>query len=224
MGPIFKTLGLTAVLSAGGGTVLSLSPEARAWVAGPFPVPASHGMQSPATNWSRALIEAGRGQIGVTLIYDGSYAALDYPGGDVPRRRGVCTDVVIRALRDAHKVDLQKLVHEDMRADFAAYPTTWGLPRPDRNIDHRRVPNLHRFLTRAGHALPVSDDPAAYRPGDLVTWTLGPGLPHIGIVSDRVTADSLRPMIIHNVGWGTREEDFLFAYPVTGHFRMDPEG
>ena len=166
-----------------------------------------------------ALVEAARAQIGITLGYDGSYRRLDYPGGDVPIETGVCTDVVVRALR-ALGFDLQVAVHEDMRAHFARYPQNWGLRRPDRNIDHRRVPNLETWLRRQGAALGASDDPADYLPGDIVSWRLPGGLPHIGIVSDR-RVDG-RPLILHNIGAGTREEDILFAYPIEGRFRWLP--
>ena len=167
------------------------------------------------------LVRAARQQVGVTLGYDPRYQRIAYPGGDVPQETGVCTDVVIRALR-VQRIDLQKEVHEDMRANFGAYPRQWGLSRPDRNIDHRRVPNLMTFFKRRGHALPVSREASAYRPGDIVTWDLGRNTPHIGIVSDRKTAQG-EPMIIHNIGAGTREEGGLFAYRITGHYRLvDP--
>ena len=171
------------------------------------------------------LVRAGRQQVGVTTLYDGSYRVLAYPGGDVPVERGVCTDVVVRAFRAARAVDLQKLVHEDMRAAFSAYPSRrrWGLSRPDANIDHRRVPNLAVYFQRAGYAVPVSTDAAAYLPGDLVTWDLGGGIPHIGIVSGRNSSNGM-PLIIHNIGSGAREEDLLFRYAITGHFRPPGAG
>ena len=175
----------------------------------------------PGSDWSKALIAAARAQIGVTTIYDGAYQGLSYPGGDVPRERGVCTDVVIRALRDAHDIDLQQLVHDDMRSAFSSYPANWGLKRPDRNIDHRRVPNLRRYFKRLGLALPPPDAQSRFLPGDIVTWTLGPNLPHIGVVSDQLAPGTSRPLIVHNVGAGTRLEDFLLRYPMTGHYRLD---
>jgi len=175
--------------------------------------------QAEVDSAAQQLIDAARGQIGVTLGYDGSYRRLDYPGGDVPIETGVCTDVVVRALR-ALDFDLQVAVHEDMRAHFARYPQNWGLRRPDRNIDHRRVPNLETWLRRQGAALGASDDPADYQPGDIVSWRLPGGLPHIGIVSDR-RVDG-RPLILHNIGAGTREEDILFAYPIEARFRWLP--
>ena len=159
-----------------------------------------------------------RRQIGVTTEYDGSYEQLSYPGGDVPMKRGVCTDVVIRALR-LLGYDLQQEVHRDMAAHFSAYPKIWGLKRPDKNIDHRRVPNLRTFFTRKGWSLPLSNNPADYRPGDLVTCTVGGSLPHIMIVSDRRTREG-EPLIIHNIGSGTQEEEGLFAFPLTGHYRV----
>jgi uncharacterized protein YijF (DUF1287 family) len=168
----------------------------------------------------RAVLDAAHAQVGVTRHYDGSYVRLAYPGGDVPAERGVCTDVVIRALRAAG-IDLQREVHEDMRRDFAAYPPLWGLSRPDRNIDHRRVPNLETWFRRAGHALPVGQAAADYAPGDIVSWRLPNGLPHIGIVSDRRAADgSGRRLVVHNIGAGARVEDVLFAWPPIGHFRI----
>lgn len=153
--------------------------------------------------------------------YDGSYRRIGYPGGDVPADVGVCTDVVIRAYR-ALGVDLQQRVHIDMSADFAAYPSQWGLLRPDSNIDHRRVPNLERFLERAGAALVPGEQGAHYRPGDIVTWRLHGRLPHIGIVVNKPVAGTDRFMIVHNVGQGPRQEDVLFAYPIVGHYRYLP--
>ena len=168
-------------------------------------------------------VQAARAQIGVTLAYDPSYQRLDYPGGDVPLAGGVCTDVVIRALR-GQGIDLQRLVHEDMRAHFSTYPANWGLKRADRNIDHRRVPNLQRYFQRMGWALPLPKSQTAVaaelQPGDLLSWMLPGNLPHIGMVSDQRTARGQRYLILHNVGAGTREEDVLLAWPLTGHYRI----
>lgn len=167
------------------------------------------------------IVEAARKQIGVTLRYDPVYTAIAYPDGDVPRERGVCTDVVIRALREALSKDLQKLVHEDMKANFAKYPKNWGLTRTDRNIDHRRVPNLRCYFERRGYGLrlPAGQDASVFQPGDLVTCTVAGKLPHIMIVSNRKTSDG-RPLMIHNIGGGTQEEDVLFAFQLTGHYRL----
>ena len=168
---------------------------------------------------SAALVKAARAQVGVTERYDPAYVSLPYPNGDVPRDRGVCADVVVRAFRGVG-LDLQKLVHEDMRAHFSAYPKAWGLRRPDRNIDHRRVLNLETYLRRRGFARRGSFEPADFQAGDIVSWRLPGNLPHIGIVSDRKSADgSGRPLVIHNVGAGAREEDVLFAWPQAAHFR-----
>jgi len=165
------------------------------------------------------LAEAARAQVGVTVIYDPSYVRLDFPGGDIAPDRGVCTDVVIRALRDAWEIDLQLAVNRDMRADFGAYPRNWGLSKTDRNIDHRRVPNLQTLFKRIGAELPLTESPTPYLPGDIVTWMLPGNLPHIGIVSDRRAADGT-PLILHNIGRGAQEEDILFTYPMTGHYRI----
>ncbi len=169
------------------------------------------------------LTAAARGQVGVTTIYDPSYVQLAFPGGDIPRDRGVCTDVVIRALRDGWGVDLQLAVNRDMKADFTAYPPLWGLARTDRNIDHRRVPNLQTLFARIGAEVPLTDEPTPWLPGDIVTWTLPGNLAHIGIVSDQLAANGT-PLILHNIGAGAREEDILFAYPITGHYRIGADG
>lgn len=167
------------------------------------------------------LIAAARQQIGVTLRYDPRYEKLAYPGGDVPLERGVCTDVVVRAYRHLG-VDLQKLVHEDMKTAWHVYPKAWQLKRPDTNIDHRRVLNLATWFGRHGQTLKTSADVRDYQPGDLVTWMIPPKLPHIGIVSDAKSWTGA-PKVIHNVGSGTVEEDVLFAWPVTGHYRYLPK-
>lgn len=165
------------------------------------------------------LTRAARDQVGVTVTYDPAYASLAFPGGDVPRDRGVCTDVVIRALRDGWGVDLQLAVNRDMKADFAAYPPLWGLATTDRNIDHRRVPNLQTLFARIGAEVPLDEGPTPYLPGDIISWKLPGNLDHIGIVSDKRTKDGT-PLILHNIGRGAQEEDILFAYPMTGHYRI----
>jgi uncharacterized protein YijF (DUF1287 family) len=162
------------------------------------------------------LVTAARSQVGVTLLYDPSYAALAFPGGDIDRSRGVCTDVVIRAFRDALGIDLQRAVNRDMKAAFASYPQDWGLTRPDRNIDHRRVGNLRRLFERVGAKVGDTD---LHRAGDIVSVMLPGNLPHVMIVSDLVGASG-RPMIIHNIGSGAREEDRLAEHPPTGHYRI----
>ena len=172
----------------------------------------------PASARAATLIAAARRQLGVTLSYDPAYTRLAYPGGDVDRAKGVCTDVVIRAYRDAFGIDLQRLVHEDMAAAFSAYPKRWGLRRPDRNIDHRRVPNLETFWTRQQARLPLPARASDWQPGDLFTALIGDRLPHTGIVSDRVAANG-NPLVIHNIGGGAREEDMLFGLRLTGRFR-----
>lgn len=211
---VIAVLAAIAVAREGDATPLTASspPPARL-VASPAPA-------SPEE--IAAIIAAARVQIGVTTTYDPAYVRLDYPGGDVARDRGVCTDVLIRALRDGAHIDLQLAINRDMKADFAAYPKIWGLSRTDSNIDHRRVPNLATLLRRLGAERPASTVPADFKPGDIVTMMLPGNLPHILLVSDRRSRDGTRPLIIHNIGRGTREEDALFAYPHTGHFR--PEG
>lgn len=165
------------------------------------------------------VVASARTQVGITVHYDPGYARIPYPMGDVPVERGVCADVLIRSFRAAG-VDLQQFVHDDMRAHFPAYPQSWGLRGPDSNIDHRRVPNLETLFRRRGFALPINAIAQDYRPGDVVSWRLPNGLAHIGLVSDRLVSDgSKRPLVIHNIGVGTQEEDVLFAWKIVGHFR-----
>ena len=153
-----------------------------------------------------------------TTGYDPSYVKLDYPNGDVPLVTGVCADVVVRAFRKAG-IDLQKELHEDMKKNFAKYPTKWGARRPDANIDHRRVPNLMTWFDRQGKALPGSKDAKDYLPGDVVAWELDNGLPHIGMVSKIKVEGTDRYAVVHNIGLGARIEDVLFAWKITGHYR-----
>lgn len=165
----------------------------------------------------KQVVEAGLEQTKYTFYYDPSYTRIDYPGGDVPLERGVCTDVIIRAFRKVG-VDLQKEVHEDMRRNFSAYPKKWGLTSPDSNIDHRRVPNLRTYFERKGRALKITTNPEDYLPGDVVTWDLG-GLPHIGMVTNIWSDDAQNFLLVHNIGRGARVEDVLFAWRITGHYR-----
>ena len=167
-----------------------------------------------ASQLSKAAIELTKQRV----AYDGSYFRIGYPNGDVPSDRGVCTDVVIRANRKLG-IDLQQKVHEDMKANFNLYPKIWGLKRTDTNIDHRRVPNLMIFFSRHGVKLNNSQNPSDYHTGDLVTWDLGGNTPHIGIVIDKRTSDSIRPLIVHNIGGGQEISDCLFTYRITGHYR-----
>lgn len=176
---------------------------------------------------AKPLVEAARKRLEARVRYDGRYIGLDYPGGDVPANIGVCTDVVIRSFRTAYNLDLQVAVHEDMKANFSVYPTNWGHTRPDKNIDHRRVPNLEVYFTRAGLGLPITPQPSDYKPGDIVSWRLdgntgGGGLPHIGIVSERLGVTG-NPLIIHNIGRGPEESDMLFDHRITGHFRRNAQ-
>jgi uncharacterized protein YijF (DUF1287 family) len=182
-------------------------------------------IRQPVIEYAAAspVVAAARSQIGKTIIYDPSYVGLKYPGGDVPIEKGVCTDVIVRAFRDALEMDLQKLVHQDMRISFSKYPKIWGLKRPDRNIDHRRVPNLQRYFQRKGFSLAVTKQMRDYLPGDVVTCTVPPNRPHIMIVSDRRTSEGL-PLVIHNIGRGAQEENQLFVFPLTGHYRINSDG
>ncbi len=170
------------------------------------------------TNFYSKLAEAALELTHQDVQYDPSYYSIDYPGGDVPADKGVCTDVIIRAY---HKLgtDLQKLVHEDMKAHFNLYPNIWGLQSTDKNIDHRRVPNLMKFSERHGSVKNITKNPADYLPGDIVCWNLGGGTTHIGIMSHLKSVDGKRHLVIHNIGAGQVAEDMLFDFKIIGHYR-----
>jgi uncharacterized protein len=173
-----------------------------------------------AESFQKALVEAAIERTQHEVRYDGSYFSIAYPNGDVAADIGVCTDAVIRSYR-ALGVDLQRLVHEDMLVNFSRYPSKriWGLSHPDRNIDHRRVPNLQTFLSRHGGQLAVTNNPRDYSAGDIVTWRLPGNLPHIGIVTDQRAGANGNPLIVHNIGAGPKLNGMLFEYPITGHYR-----
>ncbi len=191
------------------------------WLASlPFWLFASDILAAEAS-FEERLVKAAIERTEVEVRYDGSYHKIGYPNGDVPANIGVCTDVIIRSYRKLG-IDLQRLLHEDIAGHFSKYPSNriWGLSKPDRNIDHRRVPNLQRFFTRHGEALERSNDPSDYQPGDLVTWMLPGNLPHIGLVINRYDEVFKRPLIVHNIGSGPEISDILFSYPITGHYRF----
>lgn len=161
------------------------------------------------------LVMDARQQIGKTLYYDPAYTTLKYPMGDVPMIKGVCTDVIIRALR-LQGIDLQQRIHDDMKKNFSAYPKKWGLKITDRNIDHRRVPNIMTYFKRQNYTVKNQQ----YLAGDIVTWDLGKGLVHIGILSDRKSVGSNTPLVIHNIGQGTQENNILHQFKIIGHYRI----
>ena len=185
-----------------------------------LPAPFSAQQTDAQRQFLQRLVAAAVDRTHHHVRYDPAYVRIPYPGGDVPADTGVCTDEVIRAYRAAG-VDLQKEVHEDILRDWSAYPhdRRWRQAHPDTNIDHRRVPNLGVFFRRNGESLPVTTRPADYSPGDLVTWDLGGGVPHIGIVVDRRSPDGHRYMVVHNIGAGPQMEDVLFNWKITGHYR-----
>ncbi len=176
-------------------------------------------IEKPST-FDEKLSNAALSIIDENVVYTPSYVSIKYPNGDVPAKTGVCTDVVIRAYRKLN-IDLQKEIHEDLKANFSAYPNLkkWGLKNPDTNIDHRRVPNLEIFFERKGKKLAVSNDANDYKTGEIVTWMIGGKLPHIGIITNKKSSDGKRLMIVHNVGGGQVLEDCLFNYPIVGHFK-----
>ncbi len=172
-----------------------------------------------AGSFGKKLAQAAVSIVDPTIRYTPDYVVLSYPGGDVPAGTGVCTDVVIRSLRKLD-IDLQKEVHEDIKKNFSLYPKTWGLKSADKNIDHRRVPNLMKYFERKGYSQPVTQDGKDYLPGDIVTWVLSNGLTHIGVVSNNPNRNESHYKVVHNIGGGQVEEDVLFEYKITGHYRV----
>jgi uncharacterized protein YijF (DUF1287 family) len=169
-------------------------------------------------DFARRLVAAAVERANHSARYVSGYVGIPYPNGDVPADTGVCSDEVIRSYR-ALGIDLQKDLHEDMVANFSEYPRKWSNRRPDKNIDHRRVPNLMVFFKRTGKDLPITANARDYLPGDIVTWDLGGNVPHIGIVVDRQAVGSPRYSVLHNIGQGPRIEDVLFNWQITGHYR-----
>ena len=168
---------------------------------------------------SKKISEAALSIIDPNILYDGRYQTIDYPNGDVSSSIGVCTDVVIRSLRKLG-IDLQMLIHEDMKNNFSEYPQFWGNNGPDKNIDHRRVYNQMKFFSRMGNEIEISDSPNDYLPGDIVSWNLGGNTTHIGVIVSKKSSDNLRYMVVHNIGSGQVLEDILFDYKIIGHFRF----
>ncbi len=176
-----------------------------------------HSAQSQNTFYD-SLSNAAIALTNQNVTYDPTYFSIPYPNGDVPSNKGVCTDVVIRAYRKVG-IDLQKEVHEDMKANFNLYPKKWGLTKTDKNIDHRRVPNLMTFFVRHGEVKSKTINPSDYLPGDVVCWDLGGGVTHIGLVVNKKSNDKARYLIVHNIGGGQVLADCLFQFKIIGHYR-----
>lgn len=158
--------------------------------------------------------------INPSIVYDPGYFSIKYPNGDIAANKGVCTDVIIRAYRKLN-IDLQKEVHEDMEANFSKYPNLkkWGMTKTDTNIDHRRVPNLEIFFDRKGEKLSINHDSSTYKTGEIVTWMINGKLPHIGIITNKKSADGERNLIVHNIGGGQVLADCLFDFEIVGHYK-----
>ncbi len=195
---------------------IAQSTESRADAADTVARPELNKIESESI---RKILESANSQTKTVTGYTQKYYNISYPNGDVPSNTGACTDVVVRSFRAAG-IDLQKEVHEDMKSSFASYPQKWGLRGPDSNIDHRRVPNLHKYFERQGKSLAITNDGSKFKPGDVVAWDLnGKGMTHIGVVSNMWNESEGRYLIIHNIGGGTNLEDRLFDWDIIGHYR-----
>jgi uncharacterized protein YijF (DUF1287 family) len=175
---------------------------------------------SQLTEKQKKISDAAISIINPNIIYDPTYFSIDYPNGDVPEGKGVCTDVVIRTYRKLG-VDLQKEVHEDMKSYFHLYPKIWGLTKPDTHIDHRRVPNLMVYFGRFGTEKAITTNPEDYEPGDIICWRLSNGMTHIGMMIEQKSDDGYRYKIVHNIGSGQIAEDILFDFEIIGHYAFE---
>jgi uncharacterized protein YijF (DUF1287 family) len=175
---------------------------------------------SQLTEKQKQISNAAISIINPNIIYDPTYFRIDYPNGDIPEGKGVCTDVVIRTYRKLG-VDLQKEVHEDMKSNFHLYPKIWGLTKPDTHIDHRRVPNLMVYFGRFGTEKPITTNPEDYEPGDIICWRLSNGMTHIGMMIEQKSDDGKRYKIVHNIGSGQIAEDILFDFEIIGHYSYE---
>lgn len=178
-------------------------------------------VQDSVSGFRKKVSEMALSIIDPDIRYIPDYVSIPYPNGDVPIHTGVCTDVIIRTYRKMG-IDLQKEVHEDMKKHFDKYPKRWGLSTTDTNIDHRRVPNLQTFFERKGISFPVTKNPEDYKTGAVITWMIDSKIPHIGIVTNQLSHDGKRRLIVHNVGDGQVLEDCLFRYEITGHYAYEP--
>lgn len=196
-------------------TTGNLSPPARL---GPTALAGTHATDGQTA--ADKIVASAKKQAAKGALYAPEYFVIPYPNGDLPADKGVCTDVVVRALRSAN-YDLQKLIHEDMKRNFGKYPNNWGLSRPDPNIDHRRVPNQMRFFERHGLSLTLEvskDTLDDWQPGDIVYWKLDSGLDHCGVLTDTRNENG-EPLVVHNLGRCV-EENCLTKWRITGHFRF----
>jgi uncharacterized protein YijF (DUF1287 family) len=209
---LLRSLGIAAALAHG---LLQTAAQSTS----PSSLPREIDRAKQVTQVADQIVAGAKEQVREAAVYTPGYFRIDYPNGDLPRDRGVCTDVIVRALRKA-SLDLQQLIHEDMSRAFEKYPNEWNLKKPDPNIDHRRVANQMCFFRRHGRIVTNETSGglrAEWQPGDVVCWKLDHGPLHCGIVSDTRNAAGL-PLVIHNLGT-CREEDCLTRWKILGHFR-----
>ncbi len=170
------------------------------------------------------LEQAALGRLNPSIRYDARYVKIGYPWGDVDESTGVCSDVIVRSYRKLG-IDLQSLIHEDMKRAFRAYPSQriYGLKKADPNIDHRRVVNMEAFFERTGASITVGTSPDDFQPGDVLTWRLSGNEPHVGIVVSDRDPRSGYPLVVHNLGAGVRKDDLITLSTPVGHFRFAPD-
>lgn len=217
-----KTIGLVLVIALAAVLIVQKMAYTPHLCRAPIPNTTEINLIENPRTIGQKIVNGAKVEVQRGVHYNAAYVRIKYPGGDVPEDQGACTDVIVRALRNAG-YDLQKLVHEDMSKSFGSYPQSYGLSRPDSNIDHRRVPNLMTFLRRHCRELPkatVGRPRDSWQPGDLIFWKLDYGADHCGVLSNDRNADGL-PLVIHNLGQAC-QEDCLIRWRITGHFRFLP--
>lgn len=212
----------------GGWVILALSACACFFVGKPLVTKALASEDDPTKAENEVIIrqlesseDFGSKLAAEALRYSGSDVTYDpsYYQGDVPSDRGVAADLVVRCYRSLG-IDLQEKIHEDMEANFRLYPQLWAATGTDKNIDHRRVPNLQRFFSRKGESLNTSRSSDDYKVGDIVVWALANAETHIGVVVPGPSSEGSAPWVTHHpAGSGVKWENALFSYQIVGHFR-----
>lgn len=163
----------------------------------------------------RKIVSGALRQADEQAVYDASYRNIPYPGGDVPRTQGACTDVVIRAFRDGG-IDLQRLIFVDAKRRPGDYPNQQG--KLDPNILHRRVKNMVVFFNALKTAKSTELAESNWKPGDIVVWRVYGSQLHVGICSN-LRNDQGLPYVVHNIQY-CAEQDVLTAWPIVAHFRV----
>jgi uncharacterized protein len=183
------------------------------------------GELAPSLEFGERLASAALQRTKMPSVYDPAYYEITYPGGDLPlspdgKWKGKAEDLIVRSYRNLG-IDLQELVHEDMKKNFSVYPQLWERREPDPHIDHRRIQNLQRFFKRQGAELKVTRESVNYHPGDVIVWMLSTGDLHCGIVVPGPGERRGEAWVVHDIGSGPKWENVLTDYQIHGHYRFN---